>query len=368
LVTRIQEINNYGDFIALESAWKNFLEEYEHTIFSTWEWLSTWWKHFGADKRLLLLLAKDNDRIVGIAPLMYTVSSLFGLKRGKIEFIGTPDSDYNNFIVNEKKEETLRLFIEHLHALKKKWAFIDLSDIPQTAECLNFLATTSKSLKPIEKCPYLLLPESYEKFLEGLSPKKRKYIRYNMNRLQASFKVEMVDYSQEGLYTEGMQYLVELHRKRREDIGSYSSFSDPKVRSFHLNLAKCFSKENWLCLHVLKLSGKPVAAEYAFKHRSKYYAYMAGFDPEYSQYNVGNMLFISIITKLIQEGLTNYDFLRGAEPYKDYWTETSKWNYQAILCNKGPFANIKYWLYNEYWNYGNKLKYLSSKISGFGGV
>jgi CelD/BcsL family acetyltransferase involved in cellulose biosynthesis len=129
-----------------------------------------------------------------------------------------------------------------------------------------------------------------------------------------------------------------------------------------LDIAKCFSKEKRLCLHVLKLSGKPVAAEYGFKYKSKYYAYMAGFDPDYSRYNVGNMLFICIINKLIQEGLTQYDFLRGAEPYKDYWTAFSKLNYQAILCRKGLLANVQHWLYNEYWNYGNRLKYLQSKL------
>lgn len=240
--------------------------------------------------------------------------------------------------------------------------------MPQTAESLPFLTATSKSLRLFNKCPYLLLPESYDAFLQGLSPKKRKYIRYNLNRLRASFDVKLVDYSQPQQCAEGMKYLVELHKKRREGIGSYSSFSDPKVLSFHLDMATRFSKKNWLSLNVLNLSGKPVAVEYGFKYRSEYYAYMAGFDPDYSQYNVGNMLFVDIITQLIQEGLTNYDFLRGAEPYKDYWTEMSKCNYQAILLNKGPFANIKYWLYNKYWNYGNRLKYLPSKISGYRGV
>lgn len=119
MITRIREINTYGDFLDLETAWKDSLEGQNHTIFSTWEWLSTWWKHFGEDKRLLLLLAKNEDRIIGIAPLMYTVSTMFGLRRGKIAFIGTPDSDYNNFIITEKRKKPLDYSLNICTLLKK---------------------------------------------------------------------------------------------------------------------------------------------------------------------------------------------------------------------------------------------------------
>ena len=91
---RVIEVNKYSDFLALEEKWQDVLEKCNYyTVFSTWEWLSIWWKHFGKGKRLVLLLAEENDKIVGIAPLMYSVHKMFGLRMGKIEFIGTPDSD-----------------------------------------------------------------------------------------------------------------------------------------------------------------------------------------------------------------------------------------------------------------------------------
>ncbi|MEM2970472.1 MAG: cellulose biosynthesis protein, partial [Candidatus Bathyarchaeia archaeon] len=69
--TKIVEIDNYDDFLALEEDWNNILDKCDHTIFSTWYWLSNWWKHFGNGKKLLLLLAQENNEIEGIAPLMY---------------------------------------------------------------------------------------------------------------------------------------------------------------------------------------------------------------------------------------------------------------------------------------------------------
>ena len=76
----ITEVNKFSDFVALEGRWKKVLQQSDHTVFQTWEWLSTWWKYFGNSKRLLILLAEENDEIVGIAPLMYSVYSKFGAR------------------------------------------------------------------------------------------------------------------------------------------------------------------------------------------------------------------------------------------------------------------------------------------------
>jgi CelD/BcsL family acetyltransferase involved in cellulose biosynthesis len=352
------EINDYSDFISLEERWNEVLQRCNHTIFSTWEWLSTWWKHFGNNKKLVLLLAEENDKIIGIAPLMYSVHAMFGLRRGKIEFIGTPHSDYNNFIITGKNEECMKLFIDYLYNFPEKWDCIDLIDIPENAECLPFLTKISKNLKLIHKCPYSPLPESYETFLKSLSSNKRKYIKNGIRRLEKTFQVELVDYSRAQSCAEGMHYLFELHQKRWKSVGFSGAFSDPKGRNFNLDIAKSFSQKNWLSLYILKLSGKPAAADYGFKYQSKYYAYLPGFDPKYSRYSVGNMLRAYMINKFIQEGLTEFDFMRGAEAYKDRWNAIARWNHQAILTRKSTLANVQHRLYNEYWHQGNRLKYL----------
>ncbi|MGD0643948.1 MAG: GNAT family N-acetyltransferase [Candidatus Bathyarchaeia archaeon] len=354
---QIRVMSNPEDLLSLKSSWKNLLKGSDYPVFSTWEWLSTWWKHCGNNNKLLVLLAEENGAIAGIAPLMYSNDKIFGLRRGKIRFIGAPDSDYSDFIIAEKREDCLKLFFEYLNTLPEKWNFVDLEDIPQNAKCLPYLTNISKDLKPINSCPYLLLPESYEEFLTMLSPKKRKYIKNGMKKLEENFEVEFVDYSQPEHFSQGMEEFFQLHQKKWKSLGCSGVFSDPKMCNFHMDIAKIFSKDGWLSLNVLKLSGNPVAAEYGFKYNSKYYAYLAGYDPAYSKYSVGNMLFVHIIRNLIQEKLTQYDFLRGSEQYKSYWTATSKSNYQALINSKDTFAGVQYWVYNSLSNI-NKLIHL----------
>ncbi len=99
----------------LREKWNNVLKKSkDDNIFLTWEWLSTWWKHYGKEGKLIILLAEDKNEIVAIAPFMYSVCRLLEFKLRKIEFMGTGHTDYCNFILAKRKAESLELFLKYL--------------------------------------------------------------------------------------------------------------------------------------------------------------------------------------------------------------------------------------------------------------
>ena len=58
-------------FAALQSEWNALYEVAERsTIFSSWDWMYTWWETFSdTDRRDLFILSYyDNNLLVGIAP------------------------------------------------------------------------------------------------------------------------------------------------------------------------------------------------------------------------------------------------------------------------------------------------------------
>ena len=361
----IIEINNYRDFISLEEKWREVLQRCNHTIFSTWEWLSIWWKHFGNGKRLYVLLAEDNGKIIGIAPLMYSVDTLFGLRRGKIEFIGTPDSDYADFILVDRIGECIKLFIDYLNNIPAKWDYIDLKEMPENSKSLPFLnELCPKSLKTVNECTFMSLPKSYEIFLMNLNHKMKKDLSRTSRRIEETFKVKFADYSDSQSVSEGVQLLFKLHQKRWESRGFPGIFANQKVRDFHFEMAQLLSQRKWLRLHLLYLSGKPVAAEYGFAYRSKFYLYITGRDPEYYKYSVSNLLRAHIVRKLIEEKVTEYDFIRGKEDFKKRWSIFSRKNYQIMLVKKSLVARIQHHLYDEYWHQVNRFHYIFWMYSG----
>ena len=358
-ILEISEIRTYSDFLSLEDTWTGFLAKCSHNIFSTWAWLSIWWKYYRQDKMLLILVAKDRDEIVGIAPLMYCVEKTFGLRLGKISLIGTPHADYNDFLTADRTDECIQSFIGHLRGIPENWRCIELTDIPENAKSLAVLSKMWNNSKLIHPCPYALLPDSSEKLLKGPDGKSRfTDVNRHFKALQKSFNVEIADCSRPDSFEAAMHVLFKLHQSRWASQGLPGAFAGSTFRSFHLEVARAFAMKGWLGLFLLKLSGNPVAALYGFRYNSKYYLYLTGFNPKYAKYGVGSLLITSVMQKCIDERMSEFDFMRGDEAYKTRWASSTRWNRHVIITDPGILARTQYWVSRKYWNRGKELKTL----------
>jgi len=342
----IKEINEYNQFLDLRETWNNALKKSrDNNIFLTWEWLSTWWKHYGKESHLMILLAEEQNKIIAIAPLMHSVYRVFGFKLRKIEFIGaSKHSDYSNFILTEKKTECLKLFINYLNDYPLKWNCLEFRGIPKTAESLNSLRMIGKDLytfeeRPCNICPYIPLPNSFEVFYKELDRKMRKELRRCLRRLAEKCEVEFTRYDDIELLQDGMEALFELHQKRWRTKGLLGSFADPTFRNFLLDIAKCFTNNGWLNLSILTANSKPIASLFSFEYNERFYCYNLGFDPAYSKYSVGSLLFLRLIEDCIRKGLKEFDFLRGAEAYKTRWNTLNRRNIE-LSKSKGLLRNL----------------------------
>jgi CelD/BcsL family acetyltransferase involved in cellulose biosynthesis len=213
---KITEVNNLNDFALLKDSWNDLLQRSGHTVFSTWKWLFTWWKHFGDNRHLLILLAFEDNKLIGIAPLMYSVYSMLGLRQGKIEFIGTGlttraasiienDCDisgnnrtpsYADFIIEKGHEDCLRLFFDYLQNLQEKWVCAELRPIPENQIAMSRLSLLSNKIKIEAKNLHILLPPSNEALLRNIKRKDRKEIGRYLRRIEkCGFKIDLVDCS-----------------------------------------------------------------------------------------------------------------------------------------------------------------------------
>src|SRR5215210_8753673 len=58
-----------ASFDGLSEEWTS-LAEATGSVFSTWEWNSLWWKHFGRGRELMAIACRDGDGVlVAILPL-----------------------------------------------------------------------------------------------------------------------------------------------------------------------------------------------------------------------------------------------------------------------------------------------------------
>jgi len=66
----------------------------------------------------------------------------------------------------------------------------------------------------------------------------------------------------------------------------------------------------------LELDGTPVAAWYGFRFAGNEFAYQSGRDPALDGRSVGFVLMVHSMREALHDGMREYRFLRGGEPYK----------------------------------------------------
>lgn len=336
----------------LKDIWNKVLwKSKDDNVFSTWEWLSSWWRYFGEGRKPRILLAKEKKEIIAIAPLMSSNYSLLGFSSlRKIEFIGSPASDYNVFILTKNKPEYLKLFFNYL-INRSDWDIIELRDIPETAISAKLLQRTvmhlphrlKNEITVCDVCPYISLPTSFETFMKTLSKNRRWRLRRNMRKLKEKYKVEFKCYDEIGSVKQAMRMFIQLHQKRWKSKNMPGAFASPSFTSFHLELAEHFAEKGWLGLYFLTVDDQPISVQYVFEYNKKMYQYLTGFHPGYPEYSVGHLMLMCVIENCIQKGLREYDMMRGGEPYKTRWGAKNRKNLQIRFINKSFRGRIYNW-------------------------
>ena len=340
---KIIEINTQKDFYALRDIWNETLELTNNDVFSTWEWLYTWWKYFGKKRKLLILLAKENEKIIGIAPLMISTIRVFGQSKSIVEFVGAEHlhTGYNDFIIINNHQKCIKLFFDYLNNVSKNWIYTRLIDIPEKSNSMEPLIQLSNKIELSHECLTVPLSSSFSDFLITIQTRARKSFKNKLKKLNKKFKVELVDYSDPNLVTQGMNKLFDLHQNRwKIKKGFKGMFVDPRFRDFSLEVADALSRNGRLGLYALEISGKTVAIQWGMRYNSKYYSNLSGLDSEYLHYNVGILLRFLIIEKCIQDKFIEYDFLWGNDMWKKRFKPKLKCTYNSIVLRKKLSAKV----------------------------
>ena len=354
-ILELEQIYNVNDF---EISWNSLLaKSFDNNPFLTYEWLIAWSKHFGKGKEIKLFTIENNGKVSLAIPVSYTTNKFFGTKHNEVRFAGAPDSDYQVFLITNLQEASRNFshLIENI--IEDSGADnISFTDVPEDSATAKLLENISEkrvgvSGSTINQCPYVPLPNNYETFLQNLGSNMRRNLKIWEKQASKDYRIKFVRYDEIGSVDEAMKIFFRLHQKRQVAKGEYGVFANDINQSFHMDIAKSFAKRDWLALFILTFNDTPVAAVYSFEYGHKLYAYLSGFDPEYSIFRPGHLAFSKIMQYGIRKNITQFDFLRGDEEYKARWKTTVRHNLKFNIANNG--------LRSRFYNWGVESKPLS---------
>lgn len=324
----VNEITSADRFFELRGDWDAVLGRcIDNSVYLTWEFMVNSVKHLEKGKRLRILCIEDGDKIIGIAPLAQSRRSLRGwLGYEVVEPLAYWHNDFNGLILAERAQECLSLFLSYLYE-QNDWDFIFLNNILETSIVFDILPKLKGTFRFETRyvgaiSPYLKIPDSMSSLMNGLSAKFRKNLRRSLKSLEQDYgRVDLKKYNELGSLEETMNVYFDLHQKRWIGKGKSGSFADRKSREMCLSSARLLAERNWLALYFLTVNGKPIAVQYCIEHDQKMYYTLGGFDPSFSSYSVGNLMIMKVLERCIEKKITEYDFMRGGESYKNAWSK-----------------------------------------------
>jgi CelD/BcsL family acetyltransferase involved in cellulose biosynthesis len=327
---QIRTVTAWNELEAIRPPWDRILRSSETlTIFSTFEWLGAWWETFGKEKELVapVFLNSKND-VLGVVPLYadrVKAAHVFHVRRLRFVGDGSEDSDNLDLVIQPGYENScIQAFLSWLDS-NSHWDICELNTLPLDSAALLALVSELKSRRWIvtrleRPRSTISLPDTWEGYLkQTISKKEKTKISYYTNRLQKRFQVSMTVCEDARELPTSLDALFDLHQRRWQSRGGPGTFASAERRHFYQVMAAFFLARGWLGFWILRLDGKPVAAQFGFRYRDAFYSLQEGFDPAFSADRVGYLLRAHALKTLIGQGVRQYDFLGGEDPSKDRW-------------------------------------------------
>ena len=335
---RVQCFTNIDDLAPWATDWDRLAGEIP---FRSWDWLSTWWRHYGQHaedrkpvRQLFTLGVFDRtEKLVGVAPWYLEHSR----SRGRVvRFLGSGDvcSDYMSLlchpgresrVVEELSQWLIGRGVQSTDHGDREWDMIELTGVDAQDEVISRfckeligLGSTVHS-RPGPNCWRVSLPTSWDEFLAVLSKGHRKQLRRMWRTMVDTGRAVLHTVERKDDLRQAWEILVDLHQLRRLSLGEPGCFSSRQFTDFHQEVTPKLLRNGQLLLHWVELDGRPVAAEYHLGFSGAIYAYQGGIEPDALHVSPGRLALCLILRRAIERGYHSFDLLRGDESYKSHW-------------------------------------------------
>lgn len=309
-------------FEVLRREWNELVRRSSaNTIFSTWEWMSTWWSAYQPGLLHIAACRAEDETLVAIAPWFLTETET---GEQVLSTIGCKEvTDYLDLIVDTAYvDAVLPRLAAHLqeHTSRFDTVFfcniaedsLTYGQLPQHLEAQGFTI----ELQPEDVCPVVSLPGDWQGYLTQLDKKQRHEVRRKMRRvLGQNTEVDWFIVDDTHDLEEEMEYFFKLMAMSDPDKAVF--LQDENNVRFFKNLAPIMLKAGWLQLNFLTVNGDRAAAYMNFDYEGAVLVYNSGLDQEtHGHLSPGIVLLAFNIQHAIETGHHTFDFLQGDEEYK----------------------------------------------------
>ena len=293
--------------------------------FLTPQWYETWLRHYGgAAEAALTVVCDPAGELVGLMPLTRAGREL--------RFAGAGLGDCFHPLAAAANEHTVAAAVG---ADLQRRDYLVLDHVAESATWPDALQraaprTMARSESRQDVLPVIDLTDlDWDQFLGARSRNFRSQVRRRLRAAEAEgghFRRTTDPITLDADW----EHFLRLQDARWEPRGG-STLSTERSRDFHRDFARALLERGWLRLWFLEIDGEPVATWYGWSLGDRYAYYLGGFDPAWEKLAPGFVLLSHTIRSALEEGVHEYDLLRGGEAYKSRFATGSR-RVMTIVC------------------------------------
>jgi CelD/BcsL family acetyltransferase involved in cellulose biosynthesis len=322
---RVEIAQNEDAFASIRDEWTALFAESGCSPFSSWEWLSTWFRWFGSGDSPFIVKTYRDDKLIGILPLICQARNAIGMRVRRLAFAGEGPGGADHLDLIARSSDAREVLAANLKYLSSHGGFdiVCLDNLDADSQTASFLRTAghgacARFVETVTSvCPKIDLTPGWSAVLKD--SRRSTNFKRRLKQLEKLDGFEFRSITSSDQTGAAFERFLVLHEKRWAPEGGSELSGHPRLMSFQRDLAASLASTGLLHFDELWIGDECVSSAYGLDDGTTFYYYNAGYDPKWSSYSVGLVLAGLSIRAAVERGIQVYDFLRGEENYKYDW-------------------------------------------------
>ena len=362
-MAHVIEVNDLEELESYRLTWNALLPLTPRaSLFHSLDWLKTFWKFFGSERRLRVLIVLSDDKPIGIVPLCVQTEQYH---IGPARVLTYPLSDWGMWYspIGPNPSACLFMAMKHLSVTPRDWDMLDLRWVgvspgqsDPTARSLHATGWQARRSAYQQTSLVQLDGTDWESYRAGLSAKWRHELGRQQRGLERNFQIHVERHRPLGACRGDSEPRWDLYENCLEiaeqswqgESTTGNTLSHDHVRGFLRACHEVAARLGMLDMVVLKLDDQPAAFQYNYLYDGRLYGLRMGFDRNYAKYGVGKCLLGWTLEDSFARGDQELDLGIGDFDFKRRFRTTvatsQRYTYYPWQAWRGQGVRLSRWI------------------------
>lgn len=347
---KLDVIRDEAGFSKLLPEWNAIAEQMRRpSLFLRHEWFQAAWQWRrleGCELRVLAI--RRQGRLLGALPLIARSTVGRSWRPLSLETLAVPDTQQTDILTGEEDAPAVAGAIAGwLGAHAGEWKIVSIAPlVPGSQACESLYRALTLDSIPFSVTDqgasyYIDLVGRWKDYYATRSRRLRKGNNLVANKLHRAGRVQ-VDWITDPRDAPAALEAVTALSARSWKSTTGLTLDRPGPRAFIRHLTGLAAQHGWLSIWLLKLDGRPIAAEYQLIANDQVHALRADYDPAYKALSPGTYLNWKLLEGLFASDLRRYHLGPGSNAYKLRWTRAAEPSSRLIAYSPSLSGRLLY--------------------------